>query len=191
MSLDLFGSDDPTGAVTIDGTPYVGISNSPAAVPYADTYVQSNLITVGGVSGNTNPGETNVIGDFSAASANGAGSVVPTPQGSSWLDSVTKEFNNVATNLTAKNPKTGTSAADQLIAGMFGKSNPPPMNSNTNLANKSLNSITTMFHQLGFGGGGTTPPGVGASQQASQWGTALLIAGGALVVVFLVFRIGR
>lgn len=183
--LDL-GGDIPAYADPTDAPP--ASTDDPQVIwggmpqqPYLDTWNESDI------------GVTNPFGDFSNASASGGGTTIPTPQGKSWLDTVTDTFNNAAKNLAADaGPKAGTAAVDQVVSGLFGKTNPPPMNSNTNLANKALNSVATMLQQLNYGSprAGGNVPGVGNSQQNTQRNTALILAVGALFVVFAVL-LGR
>jgi hypothetical protein len=184
--MNLLGTEDNGDVILFDGEYYdnSNMNTSTQPVPYLDTYVGSNLITVGGNTGNTNMGQW-TGGDFYNASANGGGSTVPLNSEPSWLDRLTSVYNDVAKNLQTGKNKTGSSQVDQTLAPLFGMTNPGPSNSNTNLANKALNSFATIMHQLNFGSpSGQQVPGVGVSQQKTNWTVGLILGAVALVVVF-------
>jgi hypothetical protein len=196
--MNLLGTTDNLDVVTIDGASYSNdaLTNTTYPVPSLDTATDggNDMIAPGAAAAASSAGGgLNPIGDFSYASSNGGGSTVPTNSTPSWLDTVTKTFNNVAANLQTGKSKTGTPAVDQEIAALFGKTNPPPLNTNTNLANKGLNAWATMLHQLNFNPSGGTVPGVqqGANTRASNWWVVAILGVGVLFLLIPFIVRGR
>jgi len=191
--MNLLGTDDNLDVITFDGGTYNNdsISTEAPPVPYLDTYVGDSYTNFSGTSGNTNfDSGSPVWGDFYQASANGGGTTMPQNAEPSLLDRLGNTFNDIAKNLQTGKVKSGSAQMDKALAPLFGLTNPAPSNSNTNMANKALNAWTTMLHQLNFGSDSSVP-GVGVSQQKSNYIVGLILGAIALFVVFSLIIRGR
>jgi hypothetical protein len=122
----------------------------------------------------------NTPGDLSYAATQGGGTNTPTPSTPSFFDQLSHEVNKTIGTMLDSTIKAGTASAAQQLGNIVGKANPPPSNTNTNLANKSLLSrVSSAQQQMSLGG--LTE----VIKDQKNW--PLLI--GSVAAVFILFRI--
>lgn len=125
----------------------------------------------------------NSPGDLPSAIANQqlGGTVTPGQQ-SSFLSSISDAFDQAMKDVTSGLVKVGTASAKGAIGQAIGSANPGPMNSNTNMANKSLLQQAQSMQQALLGG----------LLKDSQGKTNYWIVGGmVLAIVLIILKLTR